>query len=95
MTRGNGDDIIIGRADSPETPTMEKVMVEESKFNLATATKEECLAKANRMLNLGIKAETAAKDMEEGPDRDTKMRQVEFALKNAVKVEEAAFDGRE
>lgn len=70
-------------------------MVEQSKFNIDTATKAECLAKAERMLNLGIKAETAAKEMEDGSDKDTKMRQVEFALKNACKVEEAAFDGRE
>lgn len=94
MIRGNGDDIIMGRADSPETLTTEKVMDKE-KFNLATATKAECLEKAERMLGLGIKAETAAKGMEDGSDKDTKMRQVEFALKNAAKVEEAAFDGRE
>ena len=70
-------------------------MTEQSKFNLATATKVECLAKAERMLGLGIKAEVAAKGMEDGPEKDTKMRQVEFALKNAAKTEEAAFDGRE
>ena len=69
--------------------------MEKEKFDLATATKAECLVKAERMLNLGIKAETAAKEMEDGPEKDTKMRQVEFALKNAVKTEDAAFDGRE
>lgn len=65
------------------------------KFDIDTATKAECLAKADRMLSLGIRAETTAKEMDPGDDKDTKMRQVEFALKNACKVENAAFDGRQ
>lgn len=67
----------------------------ETKFSLETATKADCLAKAERMLNLGIKAETDAKALPDGIDKDVKMRQVEFALKNACKTENAAFDGRE
>ena len=38
----------------------------ETKFSLETATKADCLTKAKRMLGLGIKAETAAKEMEDG-----------------------------
>ena len=64
------------------------------KFDIKTASKVECLTKAERMLNLGIKAEAVAKEMEDGQDKDVKLRQVEFALNNACKVEDAAFDGR-
>ena len=69
-------------------------MTTSEKFDIKTATKAECLTKAERMLNLGIKAEDAAKDMSDGTDKDVKLRQVEFALNNACKVELAAFDGR-
>ena len=55
------------------------------KFDVLTASKEECLAKAE--------AEGLA--MPEGSGRDTKFCQVEFALKNACKTELAAFDGRQ
>ncbi|MBW8036590.1 MAG: hypothetical protein FVQ79_13440 [Planctomycetes bacterium] len=65
------------------------------KFNIKTASKVECLAKANKMLNLGIKSEATAKEMIDGQDKDTKMRQVDFALNLACKVELAAFDGRQ
>lgn len=66
----------------------------EKTFNILTATKAECLEKAERMLNLGIKSETAAKSLPDGADKDAKTRGVEFALKSAVKAEDAAFDGR-
>ena len=65
------------------------------KFNIATASKAECLEKANKLLDLGVKAEEFALKMVEGSDRDIKTRQVEFALRNACKNEDAAFDGRQ
>jgi len=64
------------------------------KFDIKTASKVECLAKADKMLNLGIKSEATAKEMIDGQDKDTKLRQVDFALNLACKVELAAFDGR-
>ncbi len=64
------------------------------KFDIKTATKAECLTKADKMLNLGIKSEDMAKEMIDSPDKDTKMRQVDFALNLACKIELAAFDGR-
>ncbi len=64
------------------------------KFDIKTATKVECLAKAEKMLNLGIKSEDMAKEMIDSPDKDTKLRQVDFALNLACKIETAAFDGR-
>ncbi len=69
-------------------------MTTSEKFDIKTATKAECLTKAERMLNLGIKSEDAAKEMIDGTDKDTKLRQVDFALNLACKVEQAAFDGR-
>ena len=58
------------------------------KFNIETATKAECIAKAERMLGLGIKAEEEYKRLtvegeKDSPEMATKMRQVEFALKVA------------
>lgn len=69
--------------------------MEQQKFEIATASKVECLTKAERMLNLALKAEAEGKALPDGRDKDTKFRQVEFALTNACKVENAAFDGRE
>ena len=64
------------------------------KFDLKTATKAECLTKAEKMLNLGIKSEDMAEEMIDSRDKDTKLRQVDFALNLACKIETAAFDGR-
>ncbi len=65
------------------------------KFDINTATRGECLEKADKMLELGIRAEAAGRELPPGSDRDTKMRSVELALKLACKTEDAAFDGRE
>ena len=53
-------------------------------FNYETATKAECLEKADKLLRTGLRAEEAGKD-----------RQVDMALNIACKAENAAFDGRE
>lgn len=53
-------------------------------FDLATATKAECLARAEVMLSAGIRAE-----------ENDKPKQIEMALGIACKAENAAFDGRE
>lgn len=54
------------------------------KFNVKTATKTECLIEANRLLDLGIRAEASGKG-------DTL---IDRSIKMAVLAENAAFDGR-
>ncbi len=51
-------------------------------FIFSTATKAECLARAETMLNTGIRAEV-----------NNKPRQVNMALDIAFKSEDTAFDG--
>lgn len=54
------------------------------KFDLRTATKADCLAEAERLLNIAIRAEENGKGE----------RMVDFGLRKACEIENAAFDGR-
>ncbi len=53
-------------------------------FDIKTATKAECLARAETMLRTGIRAE-----------ENGKAKQTNMALDIACRAEDAAFDGRE
>ena len=63
---------------------------------LKNGSKVECMEKAEHFLGLGIKYEEDAKNSSAPDDEKAKSgRLVEMALKNAVKYEDAALDGRE
>ena len=58
-------------------------MTTPQKFDIKTATKAECLAKAEKMLGTAIRQEEAGKNS-----------LMETAFRVALKHEDAAFDGR-
>ena len=59
-------------------------MVAEKKFDLKTASKAECIVKAEKLLGVAVRQEEAGKD-----------KLMETAFRMAVKTEDAAFDGRQ
>lgn len=67
-------------------------MTTKPKFDILSATKDECRAEAQRLYNLAERSE--ASELPKGGSPENRKKLVDRALNMACAAESAAFDGR-